>query len=428
MSSQQESRINYYKQLTVAELRDTARGLNIKGRSKMRKQKLIESIVEEIEKYDRTMSLQMPVLRRERTLFICRALLINDDLQLERCSNQSEHHHCPDHEQRYRLEKPDDCPVCMDSISCITETPLECGHWIHKHCLVPTNIHICPVCRQSMQIHEADYIFGRNHQQRNQYAQNYFIPFDVPVIPINNPIQQAFAGNIINFDVNVFNNQEHFAQMPFMHLFGEDQEEHDLHDEDYDNHIMNAGYFPADNEENNMPELVNVNEPSEEVQPGLNYNAFDNYMNNHIQLHQEENYEENDEDNYENEENGFVNPFINYTDDNIDMIVREIESRPRNNPFVTMRNNLTEIDNNMYNNFINSINDHIMRYCSRNHINFDNMFIYEVRSNFSYEDMNLARIIYNLLFIHIDINISMRLDELFRQRIESIVNMLTYSE
>jgi hypothetical protein len=110
--------------------------------------------------------------------------IVND--HLKRCTNISNKKYCDTHEERYHYEKPEDCPVCMDTISEETEIPLMCGHWIHKKCLIPTNIHICPVCRQKMQQDEVNYIFGAHHQERNIYAQNYEIPFDPQQIIIQN--------------------------------------------------------------------------------------------------------------------------------------------------------------------------------------------------------------------------------------------------
>lgn len=99
---------------------------------------------------------------------------------LERCTNISNKKYCEQHENRYRYEKPD-CPICMDEISEETEIPLMCGHWIHKTCLIPTNIHICPVCRQKMQQDEVNYVFGEQHQERNiyvNYMHNYVLPYN----------------------------------------------------------------------------------------------------------------------------------------------------------------------------------------------------------------------------------------------------------
>ena len=179
MSSQFSSNIISCSQialdsLRVHELKDMAAEMNIKGRSIMRKQQLIDAIMSqwtnEQEKIHES-CLKIPVLCVEKTLHICHGLTIKAD-NLVNCQNKSDKQFCPDHQHRYRLDKPDDCPICMDTISIVTETPLECGHWIHKECLIPTNKHICPVCRQSMKPHEIIFVFGEI-QQYNQYCVGY---------------------------------------------------------------------------------------------------------------------------------------------------------------------------------------------------------------------------------------------------------------
>jgi hypothetical protein len=77
---------------------------------------------------------------------------------LKKCGSFSNEKYCCNHKNRYRLEKPDDCPICMEHISEETETPLECGHWFHKSCLIQTNKK-CPLCRSQLKQHEIQYIY-----------------------------------------------------------------------------------------------------------------------------------------------------------------------------------------------------------------------------------------------------------------------------
>jgi hypothetical protein len=81
---------------------------------------------------------------------------------IKKCKNKCSNEYCDTHKHKYRLEKPDECPICMDTILDTNEIPLECGHWVHKECLKPTNISKCPMCRQEMKKEEIEYIFGRN--------------------------------------------------------------------------------------------------------------------------------------------------------------------------------------------------------------------------------------------------------------------------
>jgi len=54
---------------------------------------------------------------------------------------------CHRHSRQYSLEKPEECPVCMESTENINY-PLQCGHWIHLECLLKWREDTCPMCRE----------------------------------------------------------------------------------------------------------------------------------------------------------------------------------------------------------------------------------------------------------------------------------------
>ena len=178
-----------YEIHTVHELRRIATNLQIPGRSCLRKQELIDAIMDKwsIDNWcrsridssnDQLSQLpQLPQLSQLPQRVRCSALYIYGS-DLHKCTQYSgDHKYCSGHANRYRLEKPDDCPVCMDTISSETETPLECGHWVHKQCLVPTNRFMCPVCRQTMKLPEIKYVFGLHPQHHNAYDHNHSVTF-----------------------------------------------------------------------------------------------------------------------------------------------------------------------------------------------------------------------------------------------------------
>ncbi len=99
---------------------------------------------------------------------ICQAMTIVSQ-ELSRCMHICNEQYCDMHKHQYRFEKPDECAICTDAISSITEIPLHCGHWIHKACIIPTNLHKCPFCQTVMTIEEISYIFGANHAEHNIY-------------------------------------------------------------------------------------------------------------------------------------------------------------------------------------------------------------------------------------------------------------------
>ena len=63
-------------------------------------------------------------------------------------------HYCGRHLKLYKYDKPDDCPICMESIK-EESRPLNCGHWVHKECLLKWN-DICPTCRTPVKLTRKD--------------------------------------------------------------------------------------------------------------------------------------------------------------------------------------------------------------------------------------------------------------------------------
>lgn len=99
---------------------------------------------------------------------ICQAMTIVSQ-ELSRCMHVCNEQYCDIHEHQYRFQKPDECAICTDTISNITEIPLHCGHWIHKACIIPTNLHKCPFCQTTMTMEEITYVFGVHHVEHNIY-------------------------------------------------------------------------------------------------------------------------------------------------------------------------------------------------------------------------------------------------------------------
>lgn len=353
MSSQKyEKNLEQLSSMRVFELKAYARELNIKGRSIMRKQQLIDAIIQYWRNEEEKAK---SVSKRENHK--CDGFNI-DGNKLVKCKNMSDKHYCPEHQHRYRLEKPDDCPVCMDTISNSTETPLECGHWIHKECLIPTELHICPVCRQSMKPHEITYIFGENHSEYNHYSHN-----SIPFIPT-----EIRDSNVV--DMNIYNNQEHY----FMD-------------------------FPSEN-------------------PFDDYEYQDN--NEYIQEYDQ--YEENEPESIES-----------LTQEQIETIVQEIQSRPRNNPipYISLSNNLTFIRDDMRNNFIQFVNAQINNFGVLEHQYIDDLLRDEIRNRLfiNTNDFNLLSISFNLFnssLIDDYVSFHIRLTNMYMMRINAIFDELMF--
>jgi len=131
----------------------------------------------------------------------CKALFIQNS-ELIKCKESTNSNYCETHTHKYRLEKPDDCPVCMELISSETETPLECGHWIHKQCLRQSNKINCPMCRNKMNQKEIIYIFGTNDNNYDVIINNYNNIYmnEMSLIMQMFYDRDLYMNNIINFE------------------------------------------------------------------------------------------------------------------------------------------------------------------------------------------------------------------------------------
>jgi len=179
----------------------------------------------------------------------CRGLEIQQD-QLVPCSNQCRNKYCEDHEEKYSLEKPEDCAICMEHVYEQTETPLECGHWFHKQCLVKTNKYNCPMCRQSMYPYEIDYIFGSNKN-----------PFDVS--------QDNGINELIRDIEIVFISSNQNDQNPFI----------TLRDNDINAIIRDIEISPRNNPFVNVASMMNTLNDPERLISSITYMI--DYLNNH---------------------------------------------------------------------------------------------------------------------------------------------------
>ena len=346
-----------YESLTYIELKKIASELQISGRSFLRRKRdLIDAIM-----YQRPQLIRQPTLK-------CSALCISTST-LTRCTKYSNNQYCSNHQQRYRLEKPDDCPVCMDSISGETETPLECGHWIHKSCLVPTNLHICPVCRQNMKSYEVEYVFGSNHQQRNTYGQNYYIPF-LPEPQVRSSL----------YNNNIFHNQLQYSSS--------------LSDQ-FDNEYEMDGIDYFNDQENDISQ-----------------NNF---------YHEQ----------YEQPDDQYVSPFEHMSSEIIRDIINEIEVRPRHHPFLTIDSDISQLPNYLNNIFIEYIERLINYFGNARNYNIDDILCEQIRNGLLVNDntRRLLIISYNLLcHSNINLNLLMRLDDVVNECIQNVYNNLTFSE
>ena len=147
---------------SLKQLQTLAKELKIKGYSKLKKDDLYK-LIQEHKKSKEKYGIQ------------CNALVYHKN-KLCRCDEYSTEKYCSLHRYRYKIEKPSECTICFDALD-DKEIPLSCGHWFHKECLKPTNVHSCPLCRNNMDKNDIKYIFGEKHKQKNIYTVNDLVEY-----------------------------------------------------------------------------------------------------------------------------------------------------------------------------------------------------------------------------------------------------------
>jgi len=87
----------------------------------------------------------------------------------KRCSKRSVQNrlYCSQHIKISRLEKPDECPVCMDHFKKETKHLRPCGHWVCIECIINSGKSECPLCRQKVYLSKSQ----RNILTRNRHRQ-----------------------------------------------------------------------------------------------------------------------------------------------------------------------------------------------------------------------------------------------------------------
>ena len=157
---------------SLKQLKELAKENKIKGYSKMKKEELQKAISE---------------IKNETYVGKCSALIFEND-SLVKCGMRTDNKYCSFHSQRYKFEL-EECTICLESISPISEMPLACGHWFHKDCLKPTDIHSCPYCRSCMDKSDIEYIFGKKHTEKEKYSLNDIIEYNEFVNGSNQEIE-----------------------------------------------------------------------------------------------------------------------------------------------------------------------------------------------------------------------------------------------
>ncbi|MDD4930607.1 MAG: RING finger domain-containing protein [Candidatus Colwellbacteria bacterium] len=84
--------------------------------------------------------------------------------------------YCKLHHKQFSLEKPEDCPICMESLHNV-DRPTHCGHWIHKDCLMKWKEDTCPMCRAPIKFTaEEKRIKRRIHKKTESIDNDVILP------------------------------------------------------------------------------------------------------------------------------------------------------------------------------------------------------------------------------------------------------------
>lgn len=67
------------------------------------------------------------------------------------CKASNDLKYCKMHLKKFRLEKPEECPICTESLE-NEHVPLSCCHWVHRECVVNWGKDQCPVCRAKIKL------------------------------------------------------------------------------------------------------------------------------------------------------------------------------------------------------------------------------------------------------------------------------------
>ncbi len=102
------------------------------------------------------------------------------------------------------LEKPIECPVCLEEFTDTGSKQLTCGHWVHIDCICNMqNTSCCPVCRQ--RIHYSQSMKKKKRQaalqtqMQNVIAFNDLFPFRVVIsIPYDDKHDISYTSNIVD--------------------------------------------------------------------------------------------------------------------------------------------------------------------------------------------------------------------------------------
>lgn len=115
----------------------------------------------------------------EKDLFFPNNGCLGTTLKGKKCKNKTfeKHNYCKIHYEKFRLEKPSECPICFESLEQV-KVPLDCGHWVHRSCLLKWRS-ICPVCRTDVKLTSKERKKIKKNEQPQEITSEIVVPENV---------------------------------------------------------------------------------------------------------------------------------------------------------------------------------------------------------------------------------------------------------
>lgn len=124
--------------------------------------------------------------------------------------------YCKRHHEKFRLEKPEECPICMEELTNV-HVPLSCSHWVHRQCIVKWGKDKCPICRteikltssekrQIRKLHKHKRSDGNDNISHDYDSEDYDIVLPPQLLELLNSILMSVPENLrdgfmLNLDI-----------------------------------------------------------------------------------------------------------------------------------------------------------------------------------------------------------------------------------
>jgi hypothetical protein len=119
--------------------------------------------------------------------------------------------YCKIHKDKFKLEKPEDCIVCMENLK-YNSLPLSCSHWVCRKCIIKWGKDICPVCRSKIKLSSRErksmkLKLKKTHNNTERNIQNNIIDHHY----ISNILQELYYMNNDENEDEIYSFEEFYS-------------------------------------------------------------------------------------------------------------------------------------------------------------------------------------------------------------------------